>query len=1205
MKRTATFFLPMLLFLAVHAQAQPFGAVIYVGDNSADILMFDLENTNFSKVEFYRGAKLIGTTFLNAKDGGIITDYGLNKGTQYQYQYRAYRSAGGFADGNLINGVFLGGDIQGLLTRPDTINMSTDVVDSVFIYPGGHMHFGPSANISWILGTAGTLSGIVVLGSADPSAVPHGQFSASGGTLNDINIQCWGKMGPLRNFIFYGSDVVIYGNEETLLDNVKFDWVTASGRNDYAYMRHYGNNIVATRCLLVHEAQVVGVKNADNCNIEGDGTMVVSNITNTTVNKGQITVRPAGEPTTVRHNTIIEGGVTISNKTVVEFNTFSHNATVNISPSAGGFDPADIRDVRVNYNHFTRNSSNQVGNISNFQADTIDGTKNYWGDCHGPSAGERATMGKVRLDPFLRVEYPQASYWMSLDPNKTKIIANDLDEIEFNGHFSNVLSGQDTAGVVLSYLIVVAGDTVYSGDLVSDANGRVHFKFTMPAKYAQVTGFAVYFKSTLQCIEKAYFMNIEKQTGPDLEVYQVDVFQTLGPTQTVVPNKGFAVEATILTTEAITTPFRVIAEVNGNTYDRFYVKNKDFISVDYTMENQLQEIAMPRLQPIILVFLINETGLNPGNAEISVTVDPEEGGDFRGRIFEPNELNNTKSAFVTVKATNFGNDGDADLNVFVQAFDNYPTGTLNRVRSWADSAANFMLKTWPLKAGQLTFTTDDVIADYSHIHADTLLQETYQYYLMKSYKEMRRKNAAADRYILAVQPNWFTYHLHRQLFNHRASQTLSWSGTWDLMVASTDHFKHAVHALGHSFGLRRQDMDPSNEEQKEQYIDNFIAADVYFGIDIYEGRYMHANLDNKVSRRQKVKCFMGGSQLPNPGYDFYLWVSELEFNKLWTAVSSFNASKSGLKKGVTPKALFIEGNLDDATRSFEFGPWMKLENATISGMVDELYATHTFKVLDSGNQEIARYRYRPTFRALGLDEMDALTGDDPQMAVEHFAFVVPCPDDARKVVVEHEGNVVAERILSTNKPVVSIDFPANNSDVKNENFLARWSATDADGETRFWYTTWLSTNDGLTWQPLTYENEAVEDSIFAKKGTSGYRLRVVANDGVNTSDTVEVAFSVLTSTKQLPNPAAFELRQNYPNPFNPTTTLSFTLPVADHTSLIVYDALGRPVATVIDGYRSAGTHHVSFDAAGLSSGTYLAVLRSGDQTATIRMTLAR
>ena len=127
MKRAVTMILPLLLIFAARANAQNFGAVIYVGDNSADVFMADLTNTNFTKVEFYRGAKLIGTVNLNANDGKIVTDYNLVKGNTYQYQFRAYRSAGGFMDGNLVNGFFIGGDLQGILVRPDTINMTTEI----------------------------------------------------------------------------------------------------------------------------------------------------------------------------------------------------------------------------------------------------------------------------------------------------------------------------------------------------------------------------------------------------------------------------------------------------------------------------------------------------------------------------------------------------------------------------------------------------------------------------------------------------------------------------------------------------------------------------------------------------------------------------------------------------------------------------------------------------------------------------------------------------------------------------------------------------------------------------------------------------------------------------------------------------------------------------------------------------------------------
>ncbi|RJP63476.1 MAG: T9SS C-terminal target domain-containing protein [Ignavibacteriales bacterium] len=73
----------------------------------------------------------------------------------------------------------------------------------------------------------------------------------------------------------------------------------------------------------------------------------------------------------------------------------------------------------------------------------------------------------------------------------------------------------------------------------------------------------------------------------------------------------------------------------------------------------------------------------------------------------------------------------------------------------------------------------------------------------------------------------------------------------------------------------------------------------------------------------------------------------------------------------------------------------------------------------------------------------------------------------------------------------------------------------------------------------------------------------------------------------------FELLQNYPNPFNPTTTIKFTIPnVGDEyirplqTRLIVYDILGREVATLVNTKLQSGNHEVKFDGRNLSSGVY-------------------
>jgi len=93
-------------------------------------------------------------------------------------------------------------------------------------------------------------------------------------------------------------------------------------------------------------------------------------------------------------------------------------------------------------------------------------------------------------------------------------------------------------------------------------------------------------------------------------------------------------------------------------------------------------------------------------------------------------------------------------------------------------------------------------------------------------------------------------------------------------------------------------------------------------------------------------------------------------------------------------------------------------------------------------------------------------------------------------------------------------------------------------------------------------------------------------------------------------PSAFTLSQNYPNPFNPSTTIRFNLPVMSHTSLTVYDVLGREIAIILNGEVARGTHDVMWNGtnntgANVTSGVYVYELKSGNYVSTKKMLLMK
>jgi len=134
-----------------------------------------------------------------------------------------------------------------------------------------------------------------------------------------------------------------------------------------------------------------------------------------------------------------------------------------------------------------------------------------------------------------------------------------------------------------------------------------------------------------------------------------------------------------------------------------------------------------------------------------------------------------------------------------------------------------------------------------------------------------------------------------------------------------------------------------------------------------------------------------------------------------------------------------------------------------------------------------------------------------------------------------------------------------------------------------------STDNGNTWEQFNDGLNATNVGSFAK-----------SMDGFIYSGTNNGVFrSILAATVPFISPVDwFELlNQNSPNPFQDETEIAYAVPAAFsgmRVQLFVIDALGKRVATLVDGTGSAGKYTITFfTPAQMASGTYYCELIIG------------
>lgn len=146
-----------------------------------------------------------------------------------------------------------------------------------------------------------------------------------------------------------------------------------------------------------------------------------------------------------------------------------------------------------------------------------------------------------------------------------------------------------------------------------------------------------------------------------------------------------------------------------------------------------------------------------------------------------------------------------------------------------------------------------------------------------------------------------------------------------------------------------------------------------------------------------------------------------------------------------------------------------------------------------------------------------------------------------------------------------------------------------------------TTNQGQNWLQQWYDpmTSFIFDIDFVNENTGWsagyYGIRKTTNGGG--------IVSIYSENENLPN--KHQLFQNYPNPFNPVTKIKFSLYETDYVNLEIYDILGKVVNVIVNQKMNKGSHNVSFDAKGLSTGIYFYRLSVGNFNEIKKMVLVK
>ena len=132
------------------------------------------------------------------------------------------------------------------------------------------------------------------------------------------------------------------------------------------------------------------------------------------------------------------------------------------------------------------------------------------------------------------------------------------------------------------------------------------------------------------------------------------------------------------------------------------------------------------------------------------------------------------------------------------------------------------------------------------------------------------------------------------------------------------------------------------------------------------------------------------------------------------------------------------------------------------------------------------------------------------------------------------------------------------------------------------------------------QHSSAQFSLVAPKDSESHRFALLLQKNGDISTSMEDS-----SAPDAELGRVVSLEPNYPNPFNPSTTIHYRVSKATHVQLKVFDALGRLVTVLENGFHETGEYHAEWNASSEASGVFYLQLISHEGVLTQKMLLLK